>query len=105
MEISLVHFMQSLDLYSVVHFHKGAFLGGFPVQPVVIKYIYHNFCPSWETIPIHIQLFRFLTEITHSLEVMYLPAYFPTEEEQQNAQLYADNVQKVNTLQWLKQVR
>ena len=40
-------------------------------------------------------VFRLFTEFVHSMEVVYLPVYFPSAEELADPQLYANNVQRL----------
>jgi hypothetical protein len=40
--------------------------------------------------------FRLITQFTNNLEVIYLPVYYPNNDEKADATLYANNVRKVN---------
>jgi len=79
----------------VIHFRRGAFVSSEPVQPVILKYPYSHFCPSWETIPLFLHVFLMLTQFYHSVEINWLPIYTPTATEISSPQTYANNVQKV----------
>jgi len=78
----------------LIHFHKGAFSGGYPVQPVLLRFNYQHFSPTWESIPFFVHGFLLLTQMYNSVEIIYLPTYFPKFEEISNPQLYAKNVQE-----------
>ncbi|ELR17567.1 phospholipid/glycerol acyltransferase, putative [Acanthamoeba castellanii str. Neff] len=75
---------------------RGAFVGGVPVQPVVLRYRYRHFSPTWESIPTSIHVFWLLASFVHDVDVIYLPTYTPTKMERQNPQTYADNMQRVS---------
>lgn len=79
----------------MVHFRRGAFVGGVPVQPVVLRYRYRHFSPTWESIPTSIHVFWLLASFVHDVDVIYLPTYTPTKMERQNPQTYADNMQRL----------
>lgn len=67
------------------------------MQPVALKFRYSHFSPTWETIPFTVHVFQLATQFLHTLEVIYLPVYLPSEEEKKNPQLFADNVQQVQS--------
>lgn len=77
----------------LVRFHRGAFLAGVPVQPVVLKYKFWFADPSFTDVPAHKLALRIVFSPFSRLEVTYLPVHVPTTAETQNAQLYADTVQ------------
>ena len=54
-----------------------------------------NFSPSWSTETALYSLVMTLSQCWNCMEVMYLPIYFPDEEEKANPRLYAANVQKL----------
>lgn len=75
-------------------FRTGSFQSGAPVQPVVLEFSWRRFSPTWESIPVHVHLWRALTQFTHSVTVTYLPVYYPSVAERANPLLYAANVRK-----------
>jgi lysophosphatidylcholine acyltransferase/lyso-PAF acetyltransferase len=75
-----------------MHFHRGAFVPGAPVKPVLLRYPYRSFSPSWESITAPAHLFRFLTQFVNYCTVTLYPVYTPTPEEAADPTLYADNV-------------
>lgn len=78
-----------------MQFRTGAFQAGAPVQPVLIEFAWRRHSPTWESIPVHVHLWRTLTQFTHHASVTYLPVYFPSVAERANPLLYAANVRKV----------
>lgn len=82
---------------SLIQFKRGAFVPGLPVQPVVLRWPFHFFDPTWTSSgPNRIILaLRLLTQFYNRLEVEFLPLYEPNEEEQHDADLFGRNVRKV----------
>lgn len=86
----------------ILHFRKGAFVPGAPVRPVVLTYTgsWHpantNFktTSSGELEPTNDLEWckQFLGHFVHSLQVLVLRPYEPSEAERADPQLYADNV-------------
>ncbi len=75
-----------------MHFHRGAFVAGLPVKPVILRYPSTQFSPSWESITAGQHIFRFLTQFVNKCSVQLLPVYTPTAEEIADPSLYAQNV-------------
>lgn len=77
---------------SLLRFFTGAFEGGGPVQPVLIKYPYCIVNAAFfnDKLPEH--MFRLLTAPWVRMEVTYMPVYHPSPEECADADLYAANV-------------
>lgn len=66
----------------------------FPI--VVIQYPYAHFDISWvPTVPTWSMLLRSLCQVYQTLQVTFLPVYEPSEAEQADAELYAENVRAV----------
>lgn len=80
---------------SVAQFKVGAFLAGAKVQPVALRYPFMNFSPSWSTESALFSLMMTWSQCWNCMEVIYLPIYFPDEEEKKNPRLFAANVQKL----------
>eukprot|EP00924_Labyrinthula_sp_SR-Ha-C_P002678 snap_masked-scaffold_13-processed-gene-3.55-mRNA-1 protein AED:1.00 eAED:1.00 QI:0/-1/0/0/-1/1/1/0/540 len=79
----------------VIKFKKGAFSYGKPVQPVVIKYPYEHFNPSWiVSRPNDFYFLRLFTQFKQSCVVEFLPVHNPTKEEAMDPLVYAENVRK-----------
>jgi 1-acyl-sn-glycerol-3-phosphate acyltransferase len=81
--------------YFLIKFHTGVFRGGFPVVPVVIKYRYRRFSPTYETIRLPYYIFKLFTQLYNEAEYTLLPIYYPNEVEKKDPTLYANNVRKV----------
>eukprot|EP01100_Stratorugosa_tubuloviscum_P004025 TRINITY_DN198_c1_g1_i2.p1 TRINITY_DN198_c1_g1~~TRINITY_DN198_c1_g1_i2.p1 ORF type:complete len:363 (+),score=74.34 TRINITY_DN198_c1_g1_i2:1-1089(+) len=79
----------------LISFKSGAFVGGFPIQPILLKYRFNDFNLSWETIPLPYHLLRFISSWRNELEIIYLPVYIPSKEEITNPKLYAENIRKI----------
>ncbi len=77
---------------SLIHFHKGAFMNGSPVKPIMFHYAYRHFNPAWDTIPFYSWLPRMLCQLYHSCTIVHFPVYYPSELEKQRPELYARNV-------------
>jgi len=83
---------------SLIKFKHGAFIPGVPVQPVFLE-----FNNSWDTTTWSCEddgkLFQLiwysLCQFYIKAKVTYLDVYYPSLEEKDNAELYADNVRQV----------
>lgn len=78
----------------ILRFRTGAFVAGMPVLPVVIRYPYTRFSPTYDTIRWWKFLVGLLMEPLNRVEYIHMPVYYPSEEEKKNPRLYADNVRK-----------
>ncbi|ETI57519.1 hypothetical protein F442_00206 [Phytophthora nicotianae P10297] len=80
----------------VCKFKVGSFVSGVPCQPIVLRYPYKHFDMSWPPGVSGLYLaLRVLCQVYNRLEVEILPAYYPSEREQRDPQLYANNVREV----------
>ncbi|KAH9533634.1 hypothetical protein CY35_18G062200 [Sphagnum magellanicum] len=77
---------------ALISFKLGAFVPGLPVQPVVIRYPFVHFDPSWGDISLMNLLFRMLTQVHNFMEVEYLPVMYPSLREQSNPPEFAERV-------------
>ena len=77
----------------MVKFRTGIFLPGLPVQPVAIRCPFRYFSMSWESIWFREHIFRTMIQFVNHVELIKLPVYAPSAQEQENPQLYASNVQ------------
>ena len=73
-------------------FKTGAFLTGAPVQPVLLRYRWRRFSMAWETITAPWHFFLMFSQLSHALEVIYLPVYEPNAAEQKDPAVYAAGV-------------
>lgn len=76
----------------LTHFHRGAFVPGAPVKPVVLKYPHKCFDPAWESVYAPYHLFRYLTQFVNYCELILLPVYTPSAAERADPALFANNV-------------
>ncbi|KAI4339873.1 hypothetical protein MLD38_024764 [Melastoma candidum] len=80
-------------------FKTGAFLAKSPVRPVILKYPYQRFSPAWESISGARHVIFLLCQFVNHLEVIYLPVYYPSQEEKDDAKLYANNVRRLMAME------
>lgn len=79
---------------AMVPFRTGVFTAGVPVKPVCIRLPYSHFNLSWESVCFREHLFRTMTQLVNYVHITELPIYVPSEEEKNDARLYAFNVQQ-----------
>lgn len=77
-----------------VKFRTGAFVGGAPVIPAIVRYPYSTFNPAWSAVPFSRHILRLSVQFFNSVEVTYLPPVFPTEEQSKDPERYASDVRK-----------
>ena len=63
----------------ILAFKKGAFAGLNTIQPVVIKYSWNDFSPTWEGIPFMPHAIMQYCLGTYKCEVIILPPFKPSE--------------------------
>ncbi|KAJ4962738.1 hypothetical protein NE237_022677 [Protea cynaroides] len=76
-------------------FKTGAFLSKSPVLPVILRYPYKRFSPSWDTISGVRHVILLLCQFVNHIEVTRLPVYYPSEQEMEDPKFYANNVRKL----------
>ncbi|THU70912.1 hypothetical protein C4D60_Mb08t30000 [Musa balbisiana] len=76
-------------------FKSGAFLAKVPVLPVILRYPFCRFSPSWDSISGVRHVFLLLCQFVNHIEVIWLPVYYPSEQEKEDPKLYANNVRKL----------
>lgn len=81
----------------LLNFRSGAFLGGTPVQPVVLRYPYERggFSPAYESIGAFKHVLLLVTQWSNHVEAKWLPRYVPSDEEKADPKQYARNVCEV----------
>ncbi|XP_050712719.1 lysophosphatidylcholine acyltransferase 1-like isoform X3 [Eriocheir sinensis] len=81
----------------LITFKPGAFYPGVPVQPVLIRYNNRtdSFTWTWDGPGALKMLWVTLCQFHNYCELEYLPVYTPSEEEKQDAKLFASNVRQV----------
>lgn len=79
---------------SLLKFKSGAFAVGKPVTPIV--FTYPSYKPFWnrEESTFLTQLYRISSRVYTPVIMEYLPTYTPSQEELEDAKLYAENVRK-----------
>jgi lysophosphatidylcholine acyltransferase/lyso-PAF acetyltransferase len=77
---------------ALISFQLGAFIPGFPVQPVIIRYPHVHFDQSWGTVSLLKLMFRMFTQFHNFMEVEYLPVIFPLEDKKETPVLLAKKV-------------
>uniref|UniRef100_A0AAV1TQ52 EF-hand domain-containing protein n=1 Tax=Peronospora matthiolae TaxID=2874970 RepID=A0AAV1TQ52_9STRA len=81
---------------ALTKFKLGSFVSGLPCQPVAFRYPFQHFDVSWPPGISGLYLaMRVLCQVYNRMEVEILPAYYPSEREQVDPQLYANNVREV----------
>jgi len=82
---------------SIFKFKPGAFAPGKPVQPIVHKFPYKYFNPTWTGagyggFGFDKILYLMCCQPWNRVDVAVLPVYYPDEEEKKDSKLYAENV-------------
>ena len=88
--------------HCMIQFSTGAFLAGIPIQPVVVQSKFspkYGYDPSFTCTNIVLHIIGLMTQPINQLHVQHLPIYVPSQEEQNNAKLYATNVRTVMSKQ------
>ncbi|KAF0903702.1 hypothetical protein E2562_029074 [Oryza meyeriana var. granulata] len=75
----------------LISFQHGAFIPGYPVQPVIVRYPHVHFDQSWGNISLGKLMFKMFTQFHNFMEVEYLPVVYPPEIKQENALHFAEN--------------
>ncbi|KAM7275285.1 hypothetical protein ACFE04_017151 [Oxalis oulophora] len=75
---------------SLISFQLGAFIPGYPIQPVVVRYPHVHFDQSWGNISLVKLMFRMFTQFHNFMEVEYLPVVTPPENEKENIIRFAE---------------
>ncbi|CAL5382856.1 unnamed protein product [Camellia sinensis] len=73
----------------LISFQLGAFVPGYPVQPVIVRYPHVHFDQSWGNIALGMLMFRMFTQFHNFMEVQYLPVVAPLENQKENAAHFA----------------
>ncbi|KAG2729547.1 hypothetical protein I3760_01G255200 [Carya illinoinensis] len=69
----------------LISFQLGAFIPGYPIQPVVVRYPHIHFDQSWGNISLARLMFRMFTQFHNFMEVEYLPIVPPGTNEKESA--------------------
>lgn len=81
-------------------FKAGPFAPKQPVQPVLFKYPYQHFNPSWTGdavggMSLSMTILRTVCQFVNRLDVKVLPVYYPSEAEKEDVNLYTRNVESL----------
>ncbi|ESW32768.1 hypothetical protein PHAVU_001G015600 [Phaseolus vulgaris] len=76
-------------------FKTGGFLAKAPVLPVILSYHYQRLSPAWESISGVRHVILILCQFVNYMEVTQLPTYYPSQQEQDDPKLYANNVRRL----------
>ncbi|KAK2650475.1 hypothetical protein Ddye_017964 [Dipteronia dyeriana] len=79
----------------IISFQLGAFIPGYPIQPVVVRYPHIHFDQSWGNISLAKLMFRMFTQFHNFMEVEYLPVVFPSNNQKENALHFAEKTSHV----------
>jgi lysophosphatidylcholine acyltransferase/lyso-PAF acetyltransferase len=85
---------------SILKFKPGAFAPGKPVQPVVHKFPYKYFNPTWTGdsyggFGFDKILYLNCCQFWNRVDVAVLPTYYPDEAEKADPKLFAENVRNL----------
>ncbi|XP_059456277.1 lysophospholipid acyltransferase LPEAT2 [Corylus avellana] len=69
----------------LISFQLGAFIPGYPIQPVIVRYPYVHFDQSWGNISLGKLMFRMFTQFHNFMEVEYLPVVSPLNNQKESA--------------------
>uniref|UniRef100_A0A7N0SZ83 EF-hand domain-containing protein n=1 Tax=Kalanchoe fedtschenkoi TaxID=63787 RepID=A0A7N0SZ83_KALFE len=75
---------------AIISFQLGAFIPGYPIQPVVVRYPHVHFDQSWGLISLGKLMFRMFTQFHNFMEVEYLPVVYPQENHKEHAIRFAE---------------
>ncbi|XP_057980846.1 lysophospholipid acyltransferase LPEAT2 isoform X2 [Malania oleifera] len=73
----------------LISFQLGAFIAGYPIQPVVVRYPHVHFDQSWGNVGLAKLMFRMFTQFHNFMEVEYLPIVSPLENKKESAPLFS----------------
>ncbi|OWM64981.1 lysophospholipid acyltransferase LPEAT2 isoform X2 [Punica granatum] len=79
----------------LISFQLGAFIPGFAIQPVVVRYPHMHFDQSWGNISLGRLMFRMFTQFHNFMEVEYLPVVFPLENQKEIPTRFAKRTRQV----------
>ncbi|KAB1200891.1 Lysophospholipid acyltransferase LPEAT2 [Morella rubra] len=69
----------------LISFQLGAFIPGYPIQPVIVRYPHIHFDQSWGNITLAKLMFRMFTQFHNFMEVEYLPVVSPLPNKKESA--------------------
>ncbi|KAJ9171306.1 hypothetical protein P3X46_014693 [Hevea brasiliensis] len=73
----------------IISFQLGAFIPGYAIQPVIVRYPHVHFDQSWGHISLAKLMFRMFTQFHNFMEVEYLPIVSPLDNWKENPAHFA----------------
>ncbi|OAY49258.1 lysophospholipid acyltransferase LPEAT2 isoform X2 [Manihot esculenta] len=73
----------------IISFQLGAFIPGYAIQPVIIRYPHVHFDQSWGHISLAKLMFRMFTQFHNFMEIEYLPIVQPLDNCKENPAQFA----------------
>lgn len=67
---------------NLISFQLGAFIPGYPIQPVIVRYPHVHFDQSWGNVSLAKLMFRMFTQFHNFFEVEYLPVISPLHDKE-----------------------
>ncbi|XP_043716738.1 lysophospholipid acyltransferase LPEAT2-like isoform X2 [Telopea speciosissima] len=74
----------------LITFQLGAFIPGYPIQPIVVRYPHVHFDQSWGNISLAKSMFRMFTQFHNFMEIEYLPIVSPLQNQKESAAHFAE---------------
>ncbi|KAL6504399.1 Lysophospholipid acyltransferase lpeat1 [Orobanche gracilis] len=79
----------------ILPFKTGAFLANAPVLPIILRYPFQRLSPAWDSISGVRHVILLLCQFVNYIEVTKLPVYEPSEQENEDPKIYAENVRQL----------
>ncbi|XP_058759787.1 lysophospholipid acyltransferase LPEAT2-like isoform X2 [Vicia villosa] len=67
---------------NLISFQLGAFIPGYPIQPIIVRYPHVHFDQSWGNVSLGQLMFRMFTQFHNFFEVEYLPVISPLDDKE-----------------------
>ncbi|KAL3604052.1 hypothetical protein D5086_004911 [Populus alba] len=73
----------------LISFQLGAFIPGYAIQPIIVRYPHVHFDQSWGNISLGMLMFKMFTQFHNFMEVEYLPVVSPLDNCKENPAHFA----------------
>ncbi|PNT49803.1 hypothetical protein POPTR_002G151800v4 [Populus trichocarpa] len=73
----------------LISFQLGAFIPGYAIQPIIVRYPHVHFDQSWGNISLGMLMFKMFTQFHNFMEVEYLPVVSPLDNCEENPAHFA----------------
>ncbi|XP_011034966.1 PREDICTED: lysophospholipid acyltransferase LPEAT2-like isoform X2 [Populus euphratica] len=73
----------------LISFQLGAFIPGYAIQPIIVRYPHVHFDQSWGNVSLGMLMFRMFTQFHNFMEVEYLPIVSPLDNCKENPSHFA----------------